>query len=133
MGLLDKVKAQAAVATEQAKNLAEKGQAKFNEVQSLKGSDGMLRDLGAAYYATQTGRSTPTTDGDIATLVSTLKAHEAEHGALTLAPTTAAAAPTAAPTYVPPAAADPSTPPPPPPAAADPTSPPPPPPTAQTI
>jgi hypothetical protein len=138
MGLLDKVKAQAAVATEQAKNLAEKGQAKFNEVQSLKGSDGMLRDLGAAYYATQTGRSTPTTEGDIATLVSSLKAHEAEHGALTLAPTTAAAAPTAAPTgvptYVPPAAADPSAPPPPPPpAAADPTSPPPPPPTAQTI
>jgi hypothetical protein len=136
MGLLDKVKAQAAAATEQAKGLAEKGQAKFNEVQSLRGSDGILRDLGAAYYATQTGRSTPTTESDITTLVASLKAHEAEHGALTLAPSTPAAAPTAVPTGVPtavPTATNPSSPPPPPPAAADPTSPPPPPPTAQTI
>src|SRR5580692_997550 len=101
MGRLDKVTAQATAATEQAKDLAEKGQAKLNEVQSLKGSDGMLRDLGAAYYATQTGRATPSTEGDIATLVSSLKAHEAEHGALTLVPTSPAAAPTAAPTGVP--------------------------------
>jgi hypothetical protein len=128
MGLLDKVKAQATAATEQAKVLAEKGQAKLNEVQSMKGSDGMLRDLGAAYYATQTGRATPTTDADMTRLVAALQSHETEHGALTLAPSTPAAAPTAAPT-----SAAPGSPPPPPPAAADPASPPPPPPTAQTI
>src|SRR5277367_3498556 len=129
MGLLDKVKAQAAAATEQAKGLAEKGQAKFNEVQSLKGSDGMLRDLGAAYYATQTGRSTPTTESDMAQLVTSLQAHESEHGQITLAPESAAAAPTASPAGD--GSAAPS--PPPPPKAADPSSPPPPPPTAQTL
>jgi hypothetical protein len=129
MGLLDKVKAQAAVATEKAKDAAAKGQAKLDDVQSKKSADGMLRDLGAAFYATKTGRATPTTDADIERLVSALQQHETEHGPLTLAPESAAAAPTAAP-------ADGSTAapaPPPPPQAADPASPPPPPPTAQTL
>ena len=128
MGLLDKVKAQATAATEMAKDAAAKGQAKMNDVQAKKTADGMLRDLGAAFYATQTGRSTPATDGEIAQLVTSLQAHESEHGQITLAPESAAAAPTAAP------AADGSAPaPPPPPKAADPSSPPPPPPTAQTL
>jgi hypothetical protein len=129
MGLLDKVKAQATAATEMAKDAAAKGQAKMNDVQAKKTADGMLRDLGAAFYATQTGRSTPATDGEIAQLVTSLQAHESEHGQITLAPESAAAAPTAAP------AADSSAAPapPPPPKAADPSSPPPPPPTAQTL
>ncbi len=128
MGLLDKVKAQATAATEMAKDAAAKGQAKMNDAQAKKVADGMLRDLGAAYYATQTGRATPTTDADVARLVAALQAHESEHGPITLAPESAAAAPTAAP-------ADGSTPPPPPPPpqAADPATPPPPPPTAQTL
>ncbi|HVA10231.1 MAG TPA: hypothetical protein VNG12_26240 [Acidimicrobiales bacterium] len=117
MGLLDKVKAQATAATELAKETAHKGQAKLEEVQSKKGADGILRDLGAAYYASQTGRSTPTTDADITRLVAALQAHESEHGPLTLAPESPAAAPTAAPTAPPPQAADPASPPPPPPAA----------------
>jgi hypothetical protein len=119
MGLLDKAKDRVAQATELAKDAAQKGQAKLDEVQSKKGADGILRDLGAAYYATKTGRSTPSTDADIERLVAALQAHESTHGALTLAPETPAAAPTAAPT--------------PPPTAADPSSPPPPPPTAQTL
>ena len=65
MGLLDKVKAQATAATEMAKDAAAKGQAKMNEAQAKKTADGMLRDLGAAFYATKTGRSTPTTDAEI--------------------------------------------------------------------
>ncbi len=125
MGLLDKVKAQATVATGMAKDAAAKGQAKIDEAQAKKSAEGMLRDLGAAFYATKTGRATPTTDGDIAHLVSALGEYESEHGPMTLAPESAAAAPTAAP-------ADGSTPPPPP-QAADPASPPPPPPTAQTL
>jgi hypothetical protein len=162
MGLLDKVKAQATAATVMAKDAAQKGQAKLDEVQSKKGADGILRDLGAAYYATKTGRATPTTDADIDRLVAALQAHESEHGALTLAPESAAGAPTATatgttfdpptaaapgsppPSYPtadatpasapppPPAAASPGTPPPPPATAADPFSPPPP-PSAQTI
>ncbi len=93
MGLLDKVKAQATAATEMAKDAAAKGQAKMNDVQAKKAADGMLRDLGAAFYATKTGRSTPATDGEIAQLVTSLQAHESEHGQITLAPESAAAPP----------------------------------------
>ncbi|MGO8863415.1 MAG: hypothetical protein ACLQRH_22040 [Acidimicrobiales bacterium] len=138
MGLLDKVKAQATAATVMAKDAAQKGQAKLDEVQAKKAADGMLRDLGAAFYATKTGRATPSTDAEIESLVAALQSHESEHGALTLAPESAAAAPTATtaapPTAMPVTAPGTSSPPPPPPATvADPSSPPPPPPTAQTI
>jgi hypothetical protein len=127
MGLLDKVKDAAQNATVAAKDAAAKGQAKLDGAQAKRAADGLLRDLGAAYYATKTGRSTATTDADIDRLVAALQAHESEHGQITLAPESAAANPTAVP-------ADGSTPaPPPPPAAADPASPPPPPPTAQTL
>jgi hypothetical protein len=95
MGLLDKLKAQATAATAVAKDAAQKGQAKLDEVQAKKAADGLLRDLGAAFYATKTGRATPSTDSDIDRLVAALQTHEAEHGALTLAPESAAAAPTA--------------------------------------
>jgi hypothetical protein len=95
MGLLDKVKAQATAATAVAKDAAQKGQAKLDEVQSKRGADGLLRDLGAAFYATKTGRATPSTDADIDRLVAALQTHESEHGALTLAPESTAAAPTA--------------------------------------
>jgi hypothetical protein len=130
MGLLDKVKAQATAATEMAKDAAAKGQAKLDEAQAKKAAEGMLRDLGAAFYATKTGRATPTTDGDIERLVTALQQHESEHGPVTLAPETAAAGPTAAPAGDG-ATAAPATPPPP--QAADPASPPPPPPKAQTL
>ncbi len=129
MGLLDKVKATAATATEAAKDAAAKGQAKLDDAQSKKAADGMLRDLGAAFYATKTGRATPGTDSEIERLVAALQQHESQHGQITLAPESAAAAPTAAPTGD--GAAAPA--PPPPPQAADPASPPPPPPTAQTL
>ena len=124
MGLLDKVKERATVATEMAKDAAQKGQAKLEEVQGKRGADAILRDLGAAFYATRTGRATPTTEADIDRLVAALQTHESEHGPVTLAAESPAAAPTAAPA---------GSPPPPPPAAADPSSPPPPPPTAQTL
>ena len=130
MGLLDKVKAQATAATEMAKDAAAKGQAKLDEAQSKKAADGLLRDLGAAFYATKTDRATPTTDADIDRLVAALQQHESDHGPITLAPESAAAAPTAAPAGD--GAAD-APAPPPPPKAADPASPPPPPPKAQTL
>jgi hypothetical protein len=128
MGLLDKVKQTAATATEAAKDAAAKGQAKYDEAQAKKAADTMLRDLGAAFYATKTGRSTPATDSDIQRLVGALQEHESQHGSITLVPESPAAAPTATP------AGDSGAPaPPPPPQAADPSSPPPPPPTAQTL
>lgn len=127
MGLLDKVKAQATAATEMAKDAAAKGQAKLDEAQAKKAAEGMLRDLGAAFYATKTGRATPSTDGDIERLVAALQQHESEHGPMTLAPESSAGGPTAAPAGG--AAGSPA----PPPQAADPASPPPPPPKAQTL
>jgi hypothetical protein len=102
MGLLDKVKAQATAATEMAKDAAAKGQAKLDEAQAKKAADGMLRDLGAAFYSTKTGRSTPTTEADMDRLVAALQKYESEHGPLTLAPVSAAAGPTAARTDAPP-------------------------------
>ena len=117
MGLLDKVKAQATVATEMAKDAAAKGQAKIDEAQAKRAAEGMLRDLGAAFYATKTGRATPTTDADMERLVAAIQHYESEHGPLTLAPESPAAAPTASPAG---GAAAPA----PPQQAADPTSPP---------
>jgi hypothetical protein len=97
MGLLDKVKATAATATEAAKDAAAKGQAKLDEVQAKRTADAMLRDLGAGYYATKTGRVTPTTEAEMERLVAALQAHETQHGPVTLAPESPAAAPTAGP------------------------------------
>jgi hypothetical protein len=101
MGLMDKVKATTAAATEAAKDAAAKGQAKYDELQAKRAADAMLRDLGAALYATRTGRSTPDTEAEIERLVHALEEHESEHGPLTLAPETAAGGPTAAPSGTP--------------------------------
>jgi hypothetical protein len=97
MGLLDKVKATAATATEAAKDAAAKGQAKLDEVQAKRAADAMLRDLGAGYYATKTGRATPTTDAEMERLIAAIQSHEEQHGPITLAPESPAAAPTASP------------------------------------
>jgi hypothetical protein len=141
MGLLDKVKATAATATEAAKDAAAKGQAKLDEVQAKRAADAMLRDLGAGYYATKTGRATPTTDAEMERLVAALRDHEDQHGPITLAPESPAGAPTASPVGKDPGGdgtagggAATASAPPPPPQAADPGSPPPPPPPkAQTL
>ena len=131
MGLLDKVKDKATQATEMAKDAAAKGQAKLDEAQAKKAADGMLRDLGAAFYATKTGRATPTTDADIERLVAALQQHESEHGADHAGARVRGGRPDGGPGRR--AAGSAPPPPPPPPQAADPASPPPPPPTAQTL
>jgi len=84
MGLLDKVKAQATQATAVAKDAAQKGQAKLEEVQAKRAADGMLKDLGTAYYAQHSGRGTAGTQGDIDRLVEALQAHEQTNGQLDL-------------------------------------------------
>ena len=58
MGFLDRVKEQAAIATAAAKDAAQKGQAKLDDLQAKRAGDALLRDLGAAIYAQKTGRST---------------------------------------------------------------------------
>ncbi len=55
MGLLDKVKATAATATEAAKDAAAKGQAKLDDAQAKKAADGLLRDLGCRFLCNEDG------------------------------------------------------------------------------
>jgi hypothetical protein len=84
MGILDKVKEQAVKGTAVAKEAAQKGQAKIDELQAKRAADALLRDLGAAAYAQKTGRATPTTDADVERLVASLHEHEANHGTIDL-------------------------------------------------
>jgi hypothetical protein len=84
MGFLDKVKEQAAVATAAAKDAAQKGQAKIDDLQAKRAADALLRDLGAAVYAQRTGRAGAGADGEVTRLVGELEQHEAAHGPLIL-------------------------------------------------
>lgn len=53
MGLMDKVKAQAGQLATKAQEGTAQVQAKFETMQAKRGTDTLLRDLGAAYYAEQ--------------------------------------------------------------------------------
>ena len=84
MGLMDKVKEQAAAVSAAAKDAAAKGQGKLDEMQAKKAADAMLRDLGALTYASATGRDGATAEADAQRLVSALQAQEADHGPVSL-------------------------------------------------
>lgn len=84
MGLMDKVKTQAATATARAKEAAQKGQAKLDDIQAKRAADAMLRDLGALVYGERTGRRPATAAEREDRLVQSLKAYEQDHGALDL-------------------------------------------------
>ena len=79
MGLMDKVKAQAAQVAEKAQEGIKSGQAKMEGVQGRKHSDALLRDLGEVVYAQRTGRAPEGADADIDRIVAELKAQEDEH------------------------------------------------------
>jgi hypothetical protein len=81
MGLMDRVKAQATVLAQKTQETARDSKAKFDQVQSKRRADAMLRNLGAAVYAQRTGRSTAETEAQIDKLVADLSAHESESGA----------------------------------------------------
>jgi uncharacterized protein (DUF2164 family) len=84
MGLLDKVKTQAASATAVAKDAAQRGQAKLDAIQAKRTADILLRNLGAVVYAQSSGRAGATADADMDRIVELLEAHEAEHGPIDL-------------------------------------------------
>jgi len=86
MGLLDKAKEQMAVATTVAKDAAQKGQAKIDAAQAKRAADVLLRDLGAAVYAQQSGHDTSDTPAQIEKLTAALRDHEAAHGQIDLSP-----------------------------------------------
>ncbi len=82
MGFMDKVKEQANNAAAVAKDAAQKGQAKVDEVQAKRAADGVLRQLGLLAFLSQTDRAPASADADVLRHVETLKSYEAEHGAL---------------------------------------------------
>lgn len=84
MGLLDRVKEQAVTASAAAKDAAQKGQAKLDELQAKRAADGLLRDLGAAHYAQESGRGTAQTEATIERLTKALQDHEAANGPIDL-------------------------------------------------
>jgi hypothetical protein len=84
MGFLDRVKEQAAAATQAAKDAAQKGQAKLDAAQAHRVADGLLRDYGAVCYAEQTGRATASTSADMERLLGELRQHEEANGPIDL-------------------------------------------------
>ena len=90
MGLLDRMKEQAATATAtataKAKDAAQKGQAKLDAMQAARAADQLLRDLGATVYAERSGRAGPDREASIDRALEALRAHEAEHGPIDLGP-----------------------------------------------
>ena len=82
MGFMDKVKEQAAVVTAVAKDTAQKGQAKVEEVQAKRAADAVLRQLGLAVFLERTGRGSTTTEETVVGHVETLTAYESEFGDL---------------------------------------------------
>lgn len=90
MGLLDKVKVQAATATATAtalaKDAAQKGQAKLDSLQAARAADVLLRDLGAAIYAERSGRGGGGTEARIQRNLDALRSHDREHGPIDLGP-----------------------------------------------
>jgi hypothetical protein len=89
VGFLDKVKEGAAQATAAAKDAAQKGQAKIDELQAKKQADALLRDLGAATYAEKAGRAPANNAAEIERLISALESHEHDNGQIDLTPTSA--------------------------------------------
>src|SRR5690242_8943816 len=84
MGLMDRMKEQAAMAAQRATQMtqeaAQQGKAKMDQAQAKRRADAMFRDLGAAVYAERTGRGGTDTADKVERLVNALQQQEAEQG-----------------------------------------------------
>jgi hypothetical protein len=84
MGLMDRVREQAAMAAQRATQLtqdaAQQGKARMDQAQAKRRADAMFRDLGAAVYAERTGRGGTDTADKIERLVNALQQQEADQG-----------------------------------------------------
>ncbi|MGA2432623.1 MAG: hypothetical protein ABSG09_04100 [Acidimicrobiales bacterium] len=80
MALVDKMKAQAAQLAQKAQEAGKAGQAKLADAQAKRRADGLLRDLGAAFYAQKKGTATGDTASEIDRLIGELKTYEADFG-----------------------------------------------------
>ena len=82
MGLMDRVKAQAAQIAQQAQEAAQEGRSRLDQVQSfyVAWGDALLRQLGAAVFAERTGRGTADSQARIDQLINDISAYERENG-----------------------------------------------------
>jgi hypothetical protein len=80
MGLMDRVKEQAAVLAQKTQEAAHEGKVKLDQAQAKRRADAMFRELGAAVYAERTGRAGTDTPDKIQRLVKALQDQEAQEG-----------------------------------------------------
>ncbi len=80
MGLMDRVKEQAAQLAQKTQEAAQEGKVKLDQAQAKRRADAMFRELGAAVYADRTGRAGTDTADKIERLVKALQQQEAEDG-----------------------------------------------------
>jgi hypothetical protein len=98
MALVDKMKAQAAQLAQKAQEAGKAGQSKLADAQARRRADGLLRELGAAFYAQKTGTAKADNAGEIDRLIGELKSYEADYGSLAGSDSTNAADPSSEPT-----------------------------------
>jgi hypothetical protein len=77
------MKAQAAQLAQKAQEAGKAGQSKLADAQARRRADGLLRELGSAFYAQKTGTATGDTAGEIDRLIGELKTYEADYGSPT--------------------------------------------------
>jgi hypothetical protein len=80
MGLMDRVKAQAAQIAQQAQEAAQEGKARIDQAQASRRGDALLRQLGSVVFAERTGRGTADSQARIDQLVNDISAYERENG-----------------------------------------------------
>ncbi|HTX83759.1 MAG TPA: hypothetical protein VME44_16360 [Streptosporangiaceae bacterium] len=80
MGLMDRVKAQAAQIAQQAQEAAQEGRARLDQAQAGRRGDALLRQLGAAVFAERTGRGTTDSQARIDQLINEISAYESQNG-----------------------------------------------------
>ena len=80
MGLMDRVREQAAQIAQRTQEAAQEGRVMLDQAQARRRADAMFRDLGAAVYAERTGRAGPNNADKIDRLIKALSRQEAEQG-----------------------------------------------------
>jgi len=80
MGLMDRVRDQAAQLAQKTQEAAQEGRVMLDQAQARRRADAMFRDLGAAVYAERTGRGGSDGAAKIDRLVKALSRQEAEQG-----------------------------------------------------
>jgi hypothetical protein len=80
MGLMDRVKEQAAQLAQKTQEAAQEGKVKLDQAQAKRRADAMFRELGAAVYAERTSRAGTDTADKIERLVKALQQQEAQDG-----------------------------------------------------